>query len=231
MATIYNYPYYPEHMERMGFCKDADYVEYRIKVPDAIPDKYLRIAEIVKKRFELSVKKYTSAKKLKRDYGMAVFQLINEAYDGLYGYSPLTPKQIDYYIDMYLGILKLDCISLVVDKDEKLVGLGISMPSMSEALRKSGGKLFPIGWYYLMKGLQGKTNVVDLLLVAVKPEYQSKGVNALIFTQLMPVFMSSGFEYAESNVELEGNESVQKQWEYFERRLHRRRRVWKKDIK
>lgn len=230
MATIYNYAYYPKHMERLGFKKAVDYVEYRLKVPDEIPSKYKRIAEMVSKRYDLHVLQYTSPKKLKNDYGRAIFDLINEAYDGLFGYSPLTPKQINYYINMYLDILKLNGISLVVDKDEKLIGVGISMPSMSRALQKSKGKLFPIGWWYLMQGLQGKTDVVDLLLVAVKPEYQSKGVNALLFTQLIPEFIKNGYKYAESNLELEGNESVQKQWEYFERRLHRRRRIWKRKI-
>lgn len=230
MATIYNYPYYPKHMERLGFEKDADYVEFRIKVPDAIPDKYKRVADIVARRFDLRSKKYTSAKKLKAEYGTAFFNLINEAYDQLYGYSPLTPKQIDYYIDMYLGILKLDGVSLIIDKNDELVAVGVSMPSMSMALRKSKGKLLPIGWWYLWQALQGKTDVVDLLLVAVKPEYQSKGVNAMLFNQLIPVFQKYGYKYAESNVELEDNENVQRQWEYFDHRLHRRRRVWKKKI-
>lgn len=230
MATIYNYPYYPKHMERLGFEKDADYVEFRIKVPDAIPEKYKRVADIVARRFDLRSKKYTSAKKLKAEYGTAFFNLINEAYDQLYGYSPLTPKQIDYYIDMYLGILKLDGVSLIIDKNDELVAVGVSMPSMSMALRKSKGKLLPIGWWYLWQALQGKTDVVDLLLVAVKPEYQSKGVNALLFNQLIPVFQKYGYKYAESNLELEDNENVQRQWEYFDHRLHRRRRVWKKKI-
>lgn len=230
MATIYNYAYYPEQMERMQFGKEVDYVEYRIKIPEKIPEKYQRVADIVAKRYDLKVKKYTSRKALKNDYGTQIFDLINRAYDGLYGYVPLTTRQIEYYIDMYLGILRLDGISLIVDKDDQLVGVGISMPSMSRALQQSEGKLFPTGWYYLLKGLLGKNDVVDLLLVAIAPEYQNKGVNALLFTQLIPAFNENGYKSAESNVELEGNENVQKQWEYFERRLHRRRRIWQKEI-
>ena len=230
MATIYNYPYYPEHMKRMGFGKEVDWVEYRMTVPDAVPEKYQRIADIVARKYKLSVKKYTSRKKIKEEYGHALFQLINEAYDGLYGYSPLTDRQIDYYIDLYLGVIRLEDVCVVVDENGALVAIGISMPSLSQALRRCGGKLFPTGWYHLWKAIRGKVDVVDLLLVAVKPEYQSKGVNALIFADLIPAYIKNGYKYAESNLELEGNESVQKQWEYFERRQHRRRRAWSKNI-
>jgi len=230
MATIYNHPYYPGHMERMGFVKDVDWVEYRMKVPDKIPEKYQRIADIVSRKYKLRTKKYTSRKKIKEDYGVALFELINEAYADLYGYSPLTRRQIDYYINEYLGIIRLEDVSVVVDADDKLVGIGISMPSLSQALRKSGGKLFPTGWYHLWKAIRGKVDVVDLMLVAVKPEYQNKGVNALIFCDLIPSYIANGYKYAESNLELEDNDNVQKQWEYFERRQHRRRRAWKKTL-
>ncbi|MCC8113436.1 MAG: N-acetyltransferase [Bacteroidales bacterium] len=230
MATIYNYPYYPKHMERLGFRKEVDYIEFRITVPEKVPDKYMRIASIVERRYNLHVKTYTSRKQLKADYGKAVFQLFNEAYDKLYGYSTLTAKQIDYYIEMYLGILRLDNLCVIVDEDDKLVGVGISMPSLSHALRKSGGKLFPMGWWYLLEGLRGNTDTVDLMMVAIKPEYQGKGVNALLFSNLLPTYIKMGYKWAESNIELEGNESVQKQWDYFERRQHRRRRIYAREI-
>ena len=229
MATIYNYPYYVRHFERLGFEKDADWVEYRITVPDSIPEKHTRIGEIVMRKYGLSVKKFTSRSKIRKEYGRAIFELINEAYADLYGFVPLTDRQIEHYINIYIGVLRLEDVTLIVDKDEKLVALGISMPSMSEALRKSRGKLFPFGWYHLLRAIKGHTDVVDLLLVAVKPEYQSKGVNALIFNDLIPRYNAHGYKFAESNVELEGNESVQKQWEYFERRQHRRR-AWKKAL-
>ncbi len=230
MATIYNYPYYVRHFERLGFEKDADWVEYRITVPDSIPEKHTRIGEIVMRKYGLSVKKFTSRSKIRKEYGRAIFELINEAYADLYGFVPLTDRQIEHYINIYIGVLRLEDVTLIVDKDEKLVALGISMPSMSEALRKSRGKLFPFGWYHLLRAIKGHTDVVDLLLVAVKPEYQRKGVNALIFNDLIPRYNAHGYKFAESNVELEGNESVQKQWEYFERRQHRRRRAWKKAL-
>lgn len=230
MATIYNYPYYPEHLESLGYKKDSDWVEFVMDVPDSIPDKYNRIADIVKKKFGLRVLKYKSRKRIKEEYGRALFHLINDAYDGLYEYSHLTERQIDYYIDIYLGLLNLDLVTLVVDKEDKLVGVGISMPSMSRALQKSHGKLLPMGWWHLLKGLKGKNDRVDLLLVAVKPEYQNKGVNALLFQDLIPYCQKYGFKWAESNPEMETNAKVQGQWEYFTNRQHRRRRSYYKNI-
>ena len=123
----------------MGYTKDTDWVEYRITIPDKLPEKMERIAEIVLKKYQLRIVKYTSRKKLAEKYGEDLFRLINDAYADLYGYSPLTDKQIDYYIDMYLGFLKLDYVSIVVDSADRLVGVGISMPSMTKALQKSGG--------------------------------------------------------------------------------------------
>ena len=230
MATIYNYPYYPQHMERMGFHKDAEWVEYRMTVPDKIPEKMLRVAEIVKKKYGVRTIKYTSAKKIKEEYGMALFELINEAYDQLYGYSPLSQRQIEYYIDIYLPILRLENVSLIVDSNDKLIGVGISIPSMSRALQKGRGRLLPTGWIHLLKAMYMHNDVVDLLLVAIKPEYQSKGVNALLFADLLPVYIKNGYRWAESNPELADNENVQLQWQYFERRQHRRRAAFRKDI-
>ena len=230
MATIYNYPYYPQHMERMGFHKDAEWVEYRMTVPDKIPEKMLRVAEIVKKKYGVRTIKYTSAKKIKEEYGMALIELINEAYDQLYGYSPLSQRQIEYYIDIYLPILRLENVCLIVDSNDKLIGVGISIPSMSRALQKGRGRLLPTGWIHLLKAMYMHNDVVDLLLVAIKPEYQSKGVNALLFADLLPVYIKNGYRWAESNPELADNENVQLQWQYFERRQHRRRAAFRKDI-
>ena len=230
MATIYNYPYYPKHLEAMGFEKEADWVEFRMTVPDGIPERYQRISDIIKRKYELSTPKYTSAKKLVKDYGQEIFQLINEAYSELYGYSPLTPRQINRYISMYIPVLRLDNISLIVDKDKKLIGVGIAMPSMSKALIKCRGRMFPFGWIHLLKALRGQNDVVDLLLVAVKPEYQSKGVNSLLFTDLIPCFIKNGYKFAESNPELELNQKVQSQWGYFETRQHKRRRAYRKSL-
>lgn len=230
MATIYNYPYYPEHMEKLGYKKESDWVEFLMEVPDAIPEKYNRIADIVKKKYGLRVLKYTNRKRIKMEYGHALFHLINEAYKNLYQYSPLTERQIDHYINEYLNLLNLELVTLIVDANSKLIGVGISMQSMSRALQRSKGKMFPFGWYHLLKGLKGKNDRVDLMLVAVHPDYQNKGVNALLFQDLIPYYIKNGYKYAESNPEMETNSKVQSQWEYFTTRQHRRRRSFAKNL-
>ena len=234
MATTYNYPYYPKHMERMGFSKEADWIELKLFVPEGgqVPDKHRRISEMIMRRYNLSIKKYTSSKKIKEDYGQAIFDLMNEAYAPLFGYSALSPKQINQYIDMFLPIVDLRMVTLITDAEDKLVGVGISMPSLSKALQKAKGKLFPFGWWHLAKVLYLKKygKCLDLLLVAVKPEYQNKGVNALLFYDLIPIYYNLGFTYAESNPELEMNDKVQAQWDYFGHEIHKRRRCYIKEI-
>jgi GNAT superfamily N-acetyltransferase len=232
IATIYNYPYYVDHMAKLGFEKDADWVEYKIYIPDAIPEKHKRISEIVMKKYGLHIKKYTSSKKIAQEYGEAIFDLMNEAYSPLYGYSPLTPRQIKQYIKMYIPIVDLRMITLITKDDGTLVGVGLSMPSLARALQKAHGRLLPFGWFHLLKSLFIKhANVLELLLVAVKPEYQNKGVNALLFYDLIPIYQKMGFIYAESNPELELNGKVQSQWEYFKTEQHKRRRAFVRSIK
>ena len=230
MATIYNYPYYPEHMTRLGYQKEIDWVEFKIYIPDAIPEKHQRISDIVQKKYNLKVLKFTKTKALIQGYGQKIFELVNHAYADLYGYSALTQRQMDYYIKMYISMLRLDNVTLIADPDNELVGVGIAVPSMARALQKSKGKLFPTGFYHLLKALKGQNDVVDLLLVAVRPDYQNKGVNALLFSDLIPVFIRNGYKYAESNPELEINGKVQSQWQYFDYEQHKRRRAFIKAL-
>ena len=230
MATIYNYPYYVNQLRRMGMVEDGHWVEYRINIPDTPPERMTRIANLVSQKYGLRTIKFTSPKRLKEQYGVALFDLINRAYDKLYGYSPLTPRQIQYYIDLYLPVLRLKNVCIIVDSNDRLVGVGISMPSLSKDLKSCRGRLFPTGWFHLLKAMYGRNKVVDLLLVAVEPEYQNRGVNALLFTDLVPVYNAAGYKYAESNPELADNAAVQSQWEYFEHRLHRRRATFRGPI-
>jgi GNAT superfamily N-acetyltransferase len=232
MATIYNYPYYPEHMQRLGYEKDADWVEYKLFVPEKMPDKYRRVSEIILKKYNLKIKKLKNRKEIREgNYGQRIFDLINEAYAPLYGYSQMTQGQINQYVKTYLNVLDLRMVTLVEDEADNLVAVGISMASLSEALQKAKGRLLPFGWYHLLKALFIKRpKVLDLLLVAVKPEYQSKGVNALLFYDLIPIYQQMGFEYGESNPELEMNKKVQAQWDYLETEQHKLRRAFRKDL-
>lgn len=230
MATNYNYPYYAGHVEAAGYAKESDWVEFLLQVPDKVPERYDRIATLVKEKLNLRIQKYTSRKKAKAEIGHKLFRLINEAYKDLYQYSQLTDRQIDYYVDYYLGLVNLDLLTFVMDKDDNLVGLGIALPSLSRGLQKAHGRLLPFGWYHLLKALKGKNDRVDLLLVAVHPDYQNRGVNALMFQDLLPHFIRLGFKYAETNPEMETNAKVQSQWEVFNPRQHRRRRSYAKDI-
>ena len=226
MATIYNHPYYPQQLERMGFVKDQDWHEFKVYVPDCVPEKHLRIGEIVKRKYGLKVVKCKSKKEV-MPYARPLFETLNISYAPLYGFSPLTDKQIDYYINMYIPMLRLDLLTLIVrEEDNAVVGFGISIPSLSRALQKSKGQLWPFGWFHLLKALRSKPEIVDLYLMGVLPEYQSKGVNALLFNDLIPIYKSLGVVYAESNPELESNNAVQAQWDYFQREHHKTRRVF-----
>ena len=232
MATIYNYPYYPQHMEKLGMEKSADWVEMKIYVPDEIPEKHKRISDIIARKYNLHVRKLTSKREVLRS-GLAhdIFRLINDAYAPLFNFSRMTERQIDQYVRMYVPVLDLRMVSIVENEQNEIVAVGISMASLSEALQKAKGRLLPFGWFYLLKALFWKRpKMLDLLLVGVRPDYQNKGVNALLFTDLIPVYQQLGFEYAESNPELELNEKVQNQWQYFKTEQHKRRRCFKAQI-
>ncbi|MDD6124474.1 MAG: N-acetyltransferase [Bacteroidales bacterium] len=232
MATIYNYPYYPQHMEQLGLEKSADWVEMKIYVPDSIPEKHKRISDIIARKYNLHIRKLTSKREVMRSgIGHQIFRLINDAYAPLFNFSRMTERQIDQYVKMYVPVLDLRMVSLVENEQNEIVAVGISMASLSEALQKAKGRLFPFGWFYLLRALLWKRpKMLDLLLVGVRPDYQNKGVNALLFTDLIPVYQQLGFEYAESNPELEQNDKVQNQWQYFKTEQHKRRRCYKQSI-
>ncbi len=235
MPTIYNYPYYPEHMEGMdGYVKDNDYVEYKLFVPEKVPEKYAKIAAMIEKRYDLHVKKITKRDIYKNGYGKKIFDLINMTFKDLYGYSELTDRQIEQYINMYFSFVDLSLITLVEDHScgNKLVGIGITIPSLSHALQKCRrGRLLPFGWWHVFRAVKfHKTDIVDLLLLGVLPEYRAKGVNAMMFADLIPRYYEYGFKWGESQVEMETNEGVQSQWEYLETEHHKRRRCYKKEL-
>ena len=233
MPTIYNYDYYPRLLESLpGYEVDNKYVEYKLFVPDTVPEKYAKIAEMIQNRYNLRIKKLTKKDIFEGGYGKKIFELINSTYKDLYGFSELSEKQIDQYINMYFPFADLSLITLVEDAsaDNKLVGIGITLPSLSEALQKcKKGRLFPFGWFHLLRAIKfHKTKIVDLLLIGVLPEYRMKGVNALIFADLIPRYQAYGFEWGETQVEMETNANVQSQWETLNPVMHKRRNCYKK---
>jgi len=230
MATIYNYPYYPQHLENLGFTKDQDWKEFKIYIPKEIPERHLKIGEIVKQKYGLKILKFKKRKDI-WPYAHRIFDALNKAYAPLYGFTELTPKQIEYYINMYIPMLRLDFITIIVRKsDDTVVGFGITLPNLSHALRKARGSFLPFGFIPLLKALYSKPKVVDLYLIGVLPEYRNKGVNALLFNDLIPRFNQLNIEYAESNPELETNNAIQAQWDYFKREHHKTRRAFIKQL-
>ena len=205
MALIYNHPYYPEHMKKLGYEKETGWVEYRLTLPDQLPERHVKLAEIVKERYGLKVVKKTKAQVRKERYGQKIFHLINQTYCDLYGYSLLSTKQIDQYVDMYLSMVDMSMLSFVENKDGDLIAAGLTIPSLSKALQKCNG-------------------------VGVRPDYQNKGVNSVIFVDLFENYKRIGFKYAETNANLESNVKVQAMWEAFEREQHKRRWVFGKEI-
>ena len=237
MPTIYNYAYYPEHIEALeGFEVDNKYVEFKIMVPDEVPEKYAKIAMMIEKRYNLHVRKLTKKDVFQGGMGQKIFDLINDTYKDLYGYSELSQKQIDQLIKSYLGFLDFNLITCIedwTDGEHKLIGVGITMPSLAHALRKCHrGRLLPFGWFHVLRAIKmHKTNIVDLLLIGILPEYRAKGANALLFADLIPWYQKYGIEWGETQVELETNAGVQGQWGALTPVMHKRRKCYKKIIK
>ena len=235
MATIYNYDYYPRHMEQMGgWAKDNDYVEYFLPVPDKVPEKYAKIASLVEKRYNLHVKKLTRKDVFQGGWGRKLFEIINATYTNLYGFVSLTDRQIDQYVKMYMPMVDLNLVTVIVDgnKNDAVAGMGITIPSLSHALQKCRrGRLLPTGWWHVLRAIKfHKTEGVDLLLVGFLPEYRAKGANALLFSDLIPRYYEYGIKWGESQVEMESNEGVQGQWGALDPINHKHRRCYRKEL-
>ena len=238
MATLYNYEYYPRLMEQMeGYEKDNDYVEYKVFVPESgMPEKMKRVAELTMERYNLHVRKLTKQDIFGPEkYGHRVFEVINKTFGHLYGYSQMSEKQIDEYVDMYFKFIELDLICVIEDwntPNHDCIGVGITIPSLTKALQKCrNGRLWPFGWWHIIRALKfKKTDVVDCLLIGVLPEYRAKGANALLFYDLIPIYQKYGFKWGETHVEMETNGKVQSQWMYFDYEQHKRRRCYKKQL-
>jgi hypothetical protein len=228
LATIYNFPYYPKHLEKLGYKKDTDWVEYEMTVPEEIPQKIERIAKIVEKKLKLKILRVKNKKEI-LPYAKEIFEVIDETYKDLYGVVPLTNKQVDAYIKQYFGFIIPEFVPVVLDSNGQIVAYGITMPSLSKALQKSRGKLFPFGFIHLLKAMK-KNDRADLYLVSVRTKYQGKGVNAILINEMNKVYLKHNILKVESNPELESNSNVQTQWKFFERRMHKRRRCYIKHL-
>lgn len=231
LALIYNHPYYPEHMKKLGYTKETGWVEYRLTIPEEVPERLERLSEVVLNRYNLKLIKKTSSQIKKENYGQKVFNLINQTYCKLYGYSLLSEKQIDAYVNQYLGFVDARMLSFVEDENGDLIGTGLTIPSLAKALQKCGGELLPFGWWQLLKTMYIKRpDTLEMLLIGVRPDYQNKGVPTLIFTDLIKIANSLGFRYGETNANLETNTAVQALWEPFEKEQRKKRWVFGKDI-
>jgi GNAT superfamily N-acetyltransferase len=227
-SSTYNYPYYPDHLEHHGYAKDVDYVEYEVAAPREVPEKAGRISEITRKRLKLNMLRAESRKDL-LPYASQVFDVINAAYDPLFGFVPLTDKQIVHFVKKYFSFILPEYTTVVLDSEDRVVGFQISMPSLSRAFQKARGRLYPFGFRHLLKAMKDPDRI-DILLVGIVPEYQGKGVNALFMTEMSKTCIEKGIKWAESNSELEENLKVQNFWRYFDARHHKRKRVFMKAL-
>ncbi len=231
MALIYNHPYYVKHIEDLGFTKDADWLEYKIYIPEVFPERYARVSKIIKERSNVHLKPLTRRIIRRENYGQKVFDLINETYKDLYNFTVLPQDMADKYLGFYLSVLDPKYLTMVENDKDELVGFGIIMPSIIRALQKSRGRLFPFGWWHLLKSLFIKHEEgVELLLMGVRQDYRNSGLTSLIFADMFTKLSKAGFKWAESNAELEENTAIQSVWQGFEFEQKKRRRSYKKAI-
>lgn len=230
MTEYYNYPYYPKHMEALGFEKAVDWLQIRVKVPEEVPVKYARVSRLSKEMFGLHVRTITR-KEVLNGYGIEIFKLLNAAYAPLFGFTPMSEGQAVEYIKHYLPLLNLDMVPVVEDDKGELIAITVTMTSLSHALRRTHGHLLPFGWFYLIRSLKWHPeHTAGLLLIAVRPDYQGLGVNALLFDYLIPVYNKMGIRYAETGPQLENNVKEISQWKPLNPQFVKRRRCWTKKI-
>ena len=231
MNTIYNPAYYPRHMEALGFEKEVDWVQIRINVPEEVPVKYARVAQYAREQLGLRVVKLSNKEIYEKGYGKKVFDLLNEAYSEIFGFSELSDRQVEVFLDKYLKLIDKQLMPFILNEKDEVIGGAVTMGCMTKAMRKANGKLFPFGWYYLLKALFWKReDNAEMLLVAVRPDYQGLGVNAMFFDDLIPIYNKYGFKWAETGPQLENNVRELTQWKPLKPEYVKRRRCFKKKI-
>jgi GNAT superfamily N-acetyltransferase len=231
MALFHNHPYYPEHMKKHGYVKETGWLEYRLTIPAEVPDRLKKLSQVVLERYNLKLVKKTKAQVKRENYGQKIFELINQTYCGLYGFSLLSPKQIDQFVDTYLGVINMNLLAFVENQEGELIGAAITMPSIAKALQKCNGEILPFGWWHLLKAMYWKpTDTLELLLIGVRPDYQNKAINSVLCVDIMENCHKMGFKYAETNANLEDNTKIQAMWASFEKEQHKKRWIFAKEI-
>ncbi|MBQ8521177.1 MAG: N-acetyltransferase [Bacteroides sp.] len=229
--TLYNYPYYPRHLEALGYEKEVDWVQIRIDIPQDTPRKYARVARLSKEMFDLHNKRITTADIIKHGYGQKIFRLLNEAYRPIFGFSELTDRQVEQFISQYLKLVDMELVSVVENKQDEVVGVAVTMCSLSHAMQKAKGKLLPFGWFHLLRALKWQPeDNAEMLLIAVRPDYQGLGVNALFFDDLIPICNKHGIRWAETGPQLEDNVRELSQWKPLNPSFTKRRRCYQKKL-
>jgi GNAT superfamily N-acetyltransferase len=227
-VTLYNFPYYPQHLERLGYGKATDWLEYEIKVPEQIPERIEKLNTLIAKRLNVNIIR-SNKKKVFLPYAPAIFALLNEAYKDLYGFVALSDDQIQWYTKQYFGVINPDYIRVVLDKYDQLIAFGIAIPSLARASQTAKGRLFPLGFLHILRAMK-KNDRLELLLIAVRKDYQGKGINVLLLNDINKTAITNGLKFAETGPELETNKDVQSLWKYYETRQHKRRRCYIKHI-
>lgn len=231
VASLYTFPYYQRHLEAYGLTKENDWIEYQITPPNELPERLIRMSKIVEERSRVHIDPVKSAKELVSKYGLTFMDVLDSAYQKLYNFQPMTDKQKLYYRDAYFPLVNFDFVSIVVNEKNEIVGVGVGMPDISKAVRKCKGKLFPFGWWHILRALKSKKiDTFDLLLIAVRPDYQGKGVNSLIFMKQLPNYKKYGIQHVETTSMMEDNTLVLENFKYFEYKQHKRRRAYAMSI-
>lgn len=231
IAGYYNHPYYPRLLEALGFAKEIDYVEFRAQVPadmSAFPEKLVRLADRIRERGNLRLLEFKKKKDI-LDRAVELFHLLDEAFDEIYGSVPLTERQIHYYVKKYFSFVDKDLIQAVVNDKDEMIGFMIAMPSLSNAFRRANGRLFPFGWWHLLRAFKNN-DVLDFYLAGIKKSYRGLGVDLLMVVNMARTAVAKGFRFTESNQELETNNKIQAQWKYFDPVQHKRKRIFKKEL-
>lgn len=231
MALFHNHPYYPEHMKKHGYVKETGWLEYRLTIPAEVPERLKKLSQVVLERYNLKLVKKTKAQVKRENYGQKIFELINQTYCGLYGFSLLSPKQIDQFVDTYLSVINMNLLAFIENQEGELIGAAITMPSIAKALQKCNGEILPFGWWHLLKAMYWKpTDTLELLLIGVRPDYQNKAINSVLCVDIMENCHKMGFKYAETNANLEDNTKIQSMWASFEKEQHKKRWIFAKEI-